>query len=179
MNKKTINEIRVPRSERLELYRDDNIIVIVPLTHNALKKYGSGCQWCINGDLSEWENYHKGLHAIIIQRKPKKLRIGITGYPIASEILIISRWGGGGYNLDDVNSILNYDFEDYQQLIDYEEEIIHDIDNFATNVVYYSPLNGIYDMEDNNMGTYKFTIRDIPNVTDEVVRIMIDYLTKN
>jgi hypothetical protein len=30
-------EVRVPRDERIELYRDEDIIVVIPLTHNALK----------------------------------------------------------------------------------------------------------------------------------------------
>ena len=57
-----LKETRVPRSERVELYKDENIIVVVPLTHKALKKYANQCQWCINSDNSEWEDYHKGKH---------------------------------------------------------------------------------------------------------------------
>ena len=97
-----ISEVRVPRNERVELYKDDNIIVVVPLTHRALKKYATFCKWCINDDESEWEDYHKGMHAVIIQRNPKKEKIGITGNPTASEILIMSRWDEGGYRFADV-----------------------------------------------------------------------------
>ena len=84
-----ISEVRVPKKEREEIYKDDNIIVVVPLTHRALQKYATNCQWCINSELDEWEDYHKGKHAVIIQRNPKKPKIGITGFPIASELFLL------------------------------------------------------------------------------------------
>jgi hypothetical protein len=174
--KQHLNEVRVPREERVQLYKDDNIIVIVPLTHNALKKYAHKCQWCINDDKHEWEDYHQNRHAIIIQRHPKKLKIGITGHPIASEILVISRWDEGGYSFKDVCSILGYEFTDESKLLEYYLTLTKDINNFATNIVYYSPENGIYDMEDNFLWNFNYEISDIPNVTPEVIKIMDDYL---
>jgi hypothetical protein len=36
-------EVRVPRNERIELYRDDDLIIVVPLTHRALRKYSNRC----------------------------------------------------------------------------------------------------------------------------------------
>ena len=170
-----INETRVPRDERVELYRDDNILVIVPLTHRALRKYANSCQWCINSDVSEWEDYHKGLHAIILQRNPKKVKTGITGNPTASEILMYSRWGEG-YTFDDIQDILGYEFENEQQAEEYLSPLTKDIDNFATNIVYYSPEEEIYDMEDNHMGDYGYEITDIPNVTPEIVKLIDEYL---
>lgn len=174
-----LNEVRVKRNERIEIYRDENIVVIIPLTHLALQKYAHKCQWCINSDRLEWEDYHKGRHAMIIQRKPKKLRMGITGKPTASEIFVISRWGEGGYKFKDVCDILGYDFKDETELGDYEVEITNNIDNFATNIVYYSPENGIYDMEDNFLWNYGYEIFDIPNVTSKVIEIMDNFLINN
>jgi hypothetical protein len=170
-----INEVRVPRDERVELYRDDNILVIVPLTHRALRKYANSCQWCINSDVSEWEDYHKGLHAIILQRNPKEVKTGITGNPTASEILMGQRWGEG-YTFKDIEDILGYGFENEQQAEEYLISLTKDIDNFATNAVYYSPGYGIYDMEDNHMGDYHYEITDIPNVTPEIVKLIDEYL---
>ena len=174
-----LNEVRVPRSERVELYKDDNIIVVVPLTHRALQKYATNCQWCINDDLGEWKDYHQGKHAVIIQRKPKKEKIGITGQPIASEILMMSRWDEGGYRFKDVCEILGYQFKDEQEMGDYYVTISNDINNFATNIVYYSPENGIYDMEDNFLWNFNIEINDIPNVGPKVIEIMDDYLKNN
>ena len=171
-----INVIRVPKDERVELYKDDNIIVTVPLTHKALQKYANRCQWCINSDLSEWEDYHKGKHAVIIQRNTKQPKMGITGKPMSSELFVISKWGEGGYQFDDVRDILEYDFEDENELQKYEKLITSDINNFATNIVYYSPQNGIYDMEDNYIDNYGFDITDIPNITPKVKKIMDNYL---
>jgi hypothetical protein len=52
------------------------------------------------------------------------------------------------------------------------------IDNFATNILYYSPEYGLYDMEDNRLQTYGYRIDDMPNVTPEVIEIIDSYLTK-
>lgn len=173
--KKILKEARVPRGERIQLYKDENIIVIVPLTHRALQKYAHECQWCINSDIGEWEDYHKGQHVVIIQRKPKNMRTGTTGMPTASEILMYTRWGEG-YTFNDIQDILGYEFEGKEEAEEYLSSLVRDINNFATNIVYYSPEHGIYDMEDNQMSNYGFEINDIPNVTPEVIEIIHNYL---
>ena len=174
--RKELNEIRVPRDERVELYKDDNIIVVVPLTHRALQKYAHRCQWCINDDKGEWEDYHKGLHAIIIQRNPKKPKIGITGQPVPSEIFLLNKWDNNDSSFEDVCQMLEYEFRNNIEMADYYITISNDINNFGTNIVYYSPENGIYDQEDNFLWNFNYEISDIPNVTDEVIKIMDDYL---
>jgi len=174
--KEKITEARVPREERVQLYKDENIIVVVPLTHKALQKYAHQCQWCINDDKSEWEDNHQGRHAVIIQRKPKELRIGITGNPTASEILLMERWDNGHYKFQDVCEILGYQFKNEQEMGDYYINVSNDKNNFATNIVYYSPENGVYDMEDNYLWNFNIEINDIPNVTPEVIEIVDDYL---
>jgi len=173
-----ISEVRVPRSERKELYKDENIIVIVPLTHRALQKYASYCQWCINDDLDEWEYYHKGRHAVIIQRNPNKPKEGITGNPVASELFLLDKLEQNFYDVSSVQHILDYQFKDRDEMLEYFQEIGNDVSDFATNIVYYSPTNGLFDMEDNYMLSYGLDISDIPNVTPEVIKIMDDYLTK-
>ena len=170
-----LNEIRVPRSERVELYKDDNIIVVVPLTHRALQKYAHQCQWCINDDLSEWEDYHKGRHAVIIQRNPKKPKIGITNYPIPSEIFTIDRYA----DIDSIYDVLSYKFSSNEERDDYMDEVTSNINNFATNIVYYSPSDSLYDQEDNYLPQYGYKISDIPNVTSEVIEMMDDYLSNS
>jgi hypothetical protein len=75
--------------------------------------------------------------------------------------------------------ILGYDFGgSKEKALDYFVEISNDINNFNLNIVYYSPENGIYDMEDNFLWNYHYEISDIPNVTDEVINIMDEYLTQ-
>lgn len=177
--RKILKEARVPKDEKVQLYKDDNIIVVVPLTHRALQKYAHQCQWCINDDKGEWKDYHQGKHAVIIQRKPKEEKIGITGQPIASEILMMSRWDEGGYGFKDVCEILGYQFKDEQEMGDYYINVSNDINNFATNIVYYSPENGIYDMEDNPLWSFNIEINNIPNVTPKVIEIMDDYLLRS
>jgi hypothetical protein len=172
-----LNEIRVPREERVQLYKDENIIVVVPLTHRALQKYAHRCQWCINDDKGEWEYFHEGLHAIILQRNPKKPKIGITGQPVPSEIFLLAKWDNNESSFEDVCQMLEYEFRNDRTMADYYGTISNDINNFGTNIVYYSPENGIYDMEDNFLWNYGIEIKDIPNVTPEVIKIMDDYLT--
>ena len=88
--RRIVKEVRVPRNERVELYKDNNIIVVVPLTHRALQKYATNCQWCINDDKGEWEDYHKGKHAVIIQRNPKKPNKYIFNDFCISRVICIS-----------------------------------------------------------------------------------------
>ena len=180
--RKILKEARVPRSERVELYRDDKIIVVVPLTHGALQKYAHKCQWCINDDIYEWENHHQGKHAVIIQRQPKEVRIGITGNPTASEIFILERWDSNMYKFKDVIDVLCYNpdgfhFKNEDEMLDYYLKVSSDLNNFATNIVYYSPENGLYDMEDNYLWNFNIEINDIPNVNPTVIEIMDDYLS--
>ena len=174
--RRIIKEVRVPRSERVELYKDDNIIVVVPLTHRALQKYAHQCQWCINDDIGEWEDYHKGKHAVIIQRNPKKPKIGITGQPVPSEIFLLSKWDNNQSSFEDVCQMLDYEFRNDRTMSDYYVTISNNINNFATNIVYYSPENGVYDQEDNFLWNFNIEINDIPNVKPKVIEIMDDYL---
>jgi hypothetical protein len=174
-----LTEVRVPREDRVQLYKDENIIVVVPLTHNALRKYANSCQWCINDDLDEWEDYHKGKHAVIIQRNPKKVKTGITGNPTPTEIFFITKWDNNQSSFEDVCQILDYEFRNDRTMSDYYVNLTNDINNFGTNIVYYSPTNGIYDMEDNFLWNFNYEISNIPNVTPEVVTIMNNYLFYN
>ena len=174
-----LNEVRVPRSERVELYKDNNIIVVVPLTHRALQKYAHQCQWCINDDIYEWEDYHKGKHAVIIQRNPKKPKIGITGNPTASEIFLLAKWDNNQSSFEDVCQMLDYEFRNDRTISDYYVTISNDMNNFATNIVYYSPETGIYDQEDNFLWNFNIEINDIPNVKPKVIELMDDYLQEN
>jgi hypothetical protein len=177
--KEELNEVRVPRRERVELYKDNNIIVVVPLTHRALQKYAHQCQWCINDDIHEWEDYHKGKHAVIIQRNPKKPKIGITGNPTASEIFLLAKWDNNQSSFEDVCQMLDYEFRNDRTMSDYYVTISNDMNNFATNIVYYSPKTGIYDQEDNFLWNFNIEINDIPNVKPKVIEIMDDYLQEN
>jgi hypothetical protein len=177
-NFQVINEVRVPREERVQLYNDDNIIVVVPLTHRALRKYAHKCLWCINDDERDWEDYHQGKHAIIIQRNPKRDKIGITGRETDEEIFLINKFDNDESTFDDICQMLEYDFSDEKEMVDYYVNITKDINNFSTNIVYYSPESGVYDMGDNNLSNFNLGITDIPNVTPEVIKIIDDYIYK-
>jgi hypothetical protein len=169
-----LKEIRVPREERLDIYRDENLIAVLPLSHRALKKYAAYCQWCINNDEYEWEHYHQGWSVIIIQRNLIPVRTGISGLPTADELLIYQRWGEG-YTYNDVIDILGYDFGDRDTAIEYFESMLskRDITYFNINKVYFNiDSRSVYDMADNELGGYGYNILDVPNITPEILKII-------
>lgn len=175
-----INEGRVKRSERLEVLRNDDIIVVMPLTHTALRKYGHKCQWCINDDPHEWTDYHKGRHVVIIQRKPKGQKKGVTGKPTAEEIFVLDRWDSGNWDLDSVEQTLNYQFRNETSMERYLLSLTADISNFATDVVYYAPEGGsVYDMEDNLLANFNLDVLDLPNVTPDIKEIIDDFVSQH
>ncbi len=75
--------------------------------------------------------------------------------------------------------MLDYEFRNDRTMSDYYVTISNDINNFATNIVYYSPENGVYDQEDNFLWNFNIEINDIPNVKPKVIEIMDDYLQEN
>jgi hypothetical protein len=172
-------EVRVPRVERIELYRDDNLVVVVPLTHRALRKYATYCQWCIIRDVYEWEQHHQGTSMVIIQREPKKNKIGITGNPTFYEIYSLHRLKNEYDDLDYVNEVLIYNFESEDIALEYYYKLIVDIDNFGMNSVYYGNDGDIYDSGDNYLLSFGYGIKDIPNITPEIIDVMNDYLKQN
>lgn len=174
-------EVRVPRSERIELYRDDNLIIVVPLTHRALKKYANRCQWCINNDINEWENYHQGLSSVIIQRNPQKIKVGITGNATATEIFQLRMLDTESSTLEDLNQMLQYNFETEEIAENYYDDLISDFSNFATNIVYYGGQSDsmCFDMENNLIQNFGYNINDVPNMSPEIIKIMDNYLESN
>lgn len=172
-----INELRVRKEERVQIHKDHNIIVVVPLTHRALRKYANSCQWCINSDLEEWQDYHRGNHAIIIQRNPIKPKIGVTENPVPEEIFTIAKWDRGESSFEDVCQMLNYEFRNEMSLAAYYKQI-STIEGLATNIVYYSPTFGVYDMEDNLFSNFNLEIGDVPNVSEETIEIIDTYFSQ-
>ena len=175
-----LNEGRVKRSERLDVFRNDDIIVVMPLTHNALRKYANKCQWCINDDIHEWEDYHKGKHVVIIQRKPKGTKKGVTGKSTAEEIYVLNRWDSGNWDLESVEQTLEYQFRNETSMERYLLELTSDTSNFATDIVYYSSESGsVYDMEDNNLTDCNKDIYDVPNMSMVIVDIINDFIEEH
>jgi hypothetical protein len=79
---------------------------------------------------------------------------------------------------DDVSRMLEYDFENEENLEQYYEDLISDFSNFATNIVYYGGISSsmCFDMEDNLIQNFGYNISDVPNITPEIVKIMDNYL---
>jgi len=172
-------EVRVPRDERIELYRNEEVVVVVPLTHRALRKYATYCQWCIIRDTYEWEQHHQGTSIVIAQRHPKPNRKGITGNPTFYEIYSLHRLRNEYDDLEYVNEVLNYNFESEDDALEYYKELVTDVGNFGLNTVYYGNEKDIYDSGDNYLRSFGYDISDVPNMTPEIIKIMDDYLESN
>lgn len=172
-------EVRVPRDERIELYRNEDIVVVVPLSHRALRKYATYCQWCIIRDTYEWEEHHQGTSMVIIQRHPKPLKKGITGNPTFYEIYSLHRLNNEYDDLEYVNDVLNYNFESEDVALEYYQELIKDVDNFGMNTIYYGNDGDIYDSGDNYLRSFGYGLNDIPNITPEIINIMDNFLKSN
>jgi len=172
-------EVRVPRDERIELYRNEDIVVVVPLSHRALRKYATYCQWCIIRDSYEWENHHQGTSMVVVQRHPKPLKKGITGYPTFYEIYSLHRLNNEYDDLEYVNDVLDYNFESEDVALEYYQELIKDIDNFGMNTIYYGNDGDIYDSGDNYLRSFGYGLNDIPNITPEIINIMNNFLKSN
>jgi len=68
---KTFESIKVKPNEYVELWRDSDFVLIVPLTHNASQKYGFGTKWCTSSKKSESDfikHTELGLLAYIVIR---------------------------------------------------------------------------------------------------------------
>ena len=83
----TINEkFKVGTDEYEKLYEDDNFLLVIPLTHDASCKYGSGTKWCTTGrdeEGQEWFNKHNttgSLGYLIIKDNGLSEKIGSTKF---------------------------------------------------------------------------------------------------
>ena len=166
--------IKVRNWEKKELYRDVNIVIIAPLTHNALTKYAMNCQWCINDDQYEFDEYHKGSMILVIQRKPIESKIGITGRTTSEELFHFRKLLDGDANWDYTLEMIKHNFKTIEQLKTYYDKLRLDISNFRLTVTYYNiETNYIYDMGDNFM--FDYHLKDIPNITPEAMSEIAEY----
>lgn len=176
-----IDEIRVPREERFEIYNDNNIVIVIPLSYRALTKYATYCQWCIIGDHIDWGEYYEGKSMLIIQRKGRP-----GGNRTAQKIFLLDKITRRDYSMED---LLDYEFETYDSLEDAArdlDKLSKDINNFDTNVVMYTlsdNIHSMWDSEDNELSQYGFSLSDLPNVSPEIAKIAFkglkDFVSKS
>ena len=85
--KKILKEVhKVSSDESIELYRDNDFILTIPLTHNASRKYGSDTKWCTTKrDCDkDFVNHLKlgVLGYIVIRNKELKEKLGSNAFAI-------------------------------------------------------------------------------------------------
>ena len=82
-----INEAhKVDPSEYVELYRNDDFILTIPLTHSASKKYGSDAKWCTTKKDCD-KDFKKHLELgvlgyVVIRNNELKERLGSNAFAI-------------------------------------------------------------------------------------------------
>ena len=60
LNIKPLDETSVKTADRIELYRDSDYVVVVPLTHTAAMKYGCDTNWCTSTSNQQFFDWHYG-----------------------------------------------------------------------------------------------------------------------
>lgn len=78
-----LNENRVSRSERVEIYRDEKYIVVAPLTERASCKYGADTNWCTSALSSGAFSSMAGV--INTQSNPKLVYVIRIGYQMSEK----------------------------------------------------------------------------------------------
>lgn len=172
--------IKVRNWEKKELYRDENIAVIVPLTHNALTKYAMNCQWCINSDRYEFDEYHKDKTVLIVQRKHTPSKKGLYGgYETTQEIHDFEKYIEGSFHMEFLQDIQKYNIDE-DNIEEAVKKLTSDITNYRMGVVYYNiEDNNIVDMGNNYMKKHGYTINDIPNITQKAIESIQEYKNGN
>ena len=178
INTYKIFESRVSRNERIELYRDDKIVVVVPLTQKALQKYATGCSWCINSDVREWEDYHEGKSILIIQRNRINNEIGITGNTKSEELYWLTKLYKNESSWSDIIDEIDYDKKLDNNWRDYYKKLSSDINNFDISVVFYNGIN-LFDCGNNELSEFNKTIHDIPNLNNDIINIIDQFLKRS
>lgn len=119
--KKEIEEGSVKTSDKIDIYRDNNYVVVRPLTEQASCKYGAYTKWCISAPSSgAWESNPDAVIIMIIQRnytsdqeKEKTIQNFLDYHELYEngEVTpeIQKKW-------DDYMDENNYDYHDFEDL---------------------------------------------------------------
>lgn len=69
-----LKEVSVKKDERVDIYRDNQFIVVRPLSERASCKYGAFTKWCISAPSSgAWDEYNSDIIIIMILQKNYKI----------------------------------------------------------------------------------------------------------
>jgi len=100
----TISEVhKVEKDEYIELYRDNDFILTIPLTHQASKKYGSDTKWCTTKKECDKDFQ-------------KHLELGVLGYIVVRDNELKERLDNNAFALyrlkgDDITRTIVFDDE--------------------------------------------------------------------
>lgn len=160
-------EGKVSKSDKVDIYRDDNYIVIRPLTHKASCKYGAYTSWCISvpGDEYIFNNNIQDCCVIfIIQRN----------YKISKEKQLLIN------ELRELNSEVLYEtptdqnLERYYKLLSDEEAL--DLSKIALIFGKNKILQSIWDKNNIDIThTFNKNLYQLP-IDNNVIEKIIDYI---
>lgn len=120
--KNVINEGSVKTNERLKLYEDERLLVVVPLSHKAACKYGSNTPWCVSTPSNDehYNEYRKyGAFIFFIIKSPyQEAKIKEYKFAYYHPYVDDAAEEGGWYDMSDYHYVKNSNPESYEQLAD-------------------------------------------------------------
>jgi tRNA nucleotidyltransferase/poly(A) polymerase len=168
-NKFELDEVSVKSDEKEEIYRDNNYIVIRPLTHFAARKYGCDTNWCTSVSNSQHFDYHtenKNFILYIINRNIKPAPTNIRN--------------------DKINNFVKlYTNGQWDNVEDNKKEKFLDYSRIAISVEYMEGEENAPDIrifDANDFDLYEFTgnwasIDGLP-IPQNIKTVIIDYIDK-
>lgn len=161
---KKIFESTVKKSDKIDIYRDNDYIVVRPLTHKAACKYGSYSSWCIStpSDSSTWDSSPTAIVIFIIQRNYK---ITKDHQQLINELIELNDLIQSGEASDE-------DEEKYNNLLfDYDA-----LDLSKIAIIANTNNNKITIWDNNNIEiTDVYEYKDLP-ISDNVIDAIENYL---
>jgi hypothetical protein len=159
-----LNETKVKSNEKVDIYRDENYVVVEVLSHKASCKYGAFTKWCISipNDSTAWEAGKDVKHIIFIinkKFKPNNEKISELAY------------------LNDLNKNDELDEEDHEKYLELlSDEDAQDLSKIAIII----GKNKIEIWDSNNIDlsdVYPYGYKDLP-IDEKVIDAIDDYLNK-
>lgn len=136
-----ISEVSVKSSEKEEIYRDNNYIVIRPLTHFAARKYGCDTNWCTSVSNPQFFNSHtndRDFILYIINRNVKPQPLNVRNEKIN---YFVNQYGNGSWD--------NMEQDEKERLLDYSR--------IAISVEFIGDQLNVTIFDANDFDIYEFT----------------------
>jgi len=163
-----ITEVSVKKTERIDIYRDSNYIVVRPLSEQASCKYGAYSKWCISAPSSgAWDEYNSDI--IIIMILQKNYKIDSQRQKAISKML---EYNDAADN-DEVTPDMHNEIKRLKQ-----EHNVHYFEDLSKIALVFNKNNShteIWDFNNTSLGDYYNGWETLP-ISNEVKNAINDYI---